>query len=70
MKRCDFEIKLAILVLTYIIITIIDNVSKLGRITLHCVSLVTDTKKVQDKYYQLLYQTTCNRFILVMYEIY
>ena len=57
MKRCEFEIKLAILVLSIIIINIIDNVSKLGRITSHCVSLVTDIKRVEDKYYQGLYQT-------------
>jgi hypothetical protein len=51
MKRYEFEIKLAILVLSIIIINIIDNVSKLGRITSHCVSLVTDIKRVEDKYY-------------------
>ena len=69
MKICEFEIKLAILVLSIIIINIIDNVSKLGRITSHCVSLVTDIKRVEDKYYQGLYQTIWNKFILVLYKI-
>lgn len=57
MKRCEIEIKLAILVITIIIINIINNVSTLGRITSHCVSLGTDIKRVEYKYYQSLYQT-------------
>ena len=58
MKRYDFEIKLAILVLT--IINMIGKVRKLGRITSRCVSLVTDIKRVEDKYYHV-----SNKFKLI-----
>ena len=59
MKSWDFVIKLPILVLTYIIINIIGNVTKFGPHNGKLRFLGDGLKKkIEDKYYQLLYQTT------------
>ena len=70
-KRCDFEINLAILVLIIFIVHIIGNMGFLGNCTANFTLrfLGDGNKKVDNEYYWILYQTTWNILILALYKI-